>query len=273
MDRVRRECDATSEVAQAISKLQVGLNQVVSKTDSSAFINAIDEIPDSIVDPLASAPTPGAVGPANSGRFAVTPRPTAAKTAAAKPNWQLYAPILAVVAVIVTVLPLMAFFFSQAGRRSEAIVTEITQAPEDSGGRSGSGGAGTVSRERIEQVRRQALEAQAQKQKEAERQAAEQQAPERASETAIEIADAPQPVSEEVASADRQTAPRPDPSLQPAAEPTNEILAGNRTATVAAKVVAPNRQSTSPPNRRTGLRPNHHWFGKRSPPPMDAVPT
>ena len=130
LDVVREECEASSEVAQAISKLKVGLTEVVSKSDSNGLIDAIDDISDPIADPLSNLPasTAATVGPASSGAFAV---PAAANSQpsmrAAGPNWKVYAPLIAVVGMIVLSLPMMAFYFSQAGRRTEPIiVTELS---------------------------------------------------------------------------------------------------------------------------------------------------
>jgi serine/threonine protein kinase len=129
LERVRQECDAKSEVAQAINKLQVGLNEMVYKSDSSSIIDAIDEIPGSVPDPLSSMPatTSVPVGAANSGRFVVPTAHADKRAAPSKPNWMVYAPLLAVLLVIVTVLPLTAFFFNQMGRSTEPIL--VTQIP------------------------------------------------------------------------------------------------------------------------------------------------
>ena len=130
LDLVREECEASSEVAQAISKLQVGLTEVVSKSDSNGLIDAIDDIPDAIPDPLSNLPatTATTVGPASSGSFAI---PAAAKAQSVDkptgPNWKVYAPLLAIAGLIVVSLPLMAFYFSQKGTRTEPIVvTELS---------------------------------------------------------------------------------------------------------------------------------------------------
>ncbi len=128
LERVREECHAKSEVAQAINKLQVGLNEMVSKSESGSIIDAIDEIPETIPDPLAAMPfsASGPVGAAHSGRFVVPSSAAEKQVAPTKPNWYVYAPLLAIVLVIVTVLPLTAFFFNRMGRSTEPIlVTEI----------------------------------------------------------------------------------------------------------------------------------------------------
>jgi serine/threonine protein kinase len=137
LEQVRKECDAKSEVAQAISKLQVGLNQVVGKTDSGSMLDVLDEMSATIPDPLSSIPTTPAAssgsnhsGAAHSGRFQVPSTGKLAKKKTAQPlNWKLYGPLLAALSLLIVVLPLMAFFFSQVGRRSEAIVTELSNEP------------------------------------------------------------------------------------------------------------------------------------------------
>lgn len=124
LELVREKCDATSQVAQAINKLQVGLTEVVSKSDSGAFAAVIDDFPESIPDPLSSIPTAtsSGVGPASSGRFVVPTPPSKAKAGSVGPNWKVYGPLLAIAALIVAVLPITAFMFDQAGRSTEPLV-------------------------------------------------------------------------------------------------------------------------------------------------------
>lgn len=133
LDQVREQCDATSEVAQAISKLKVGLTEVVSKSDTGSIVDAIDEFPDTVADPLSTIPaaSASAVGTANSGSFAVPGTLAQQKAEPVGPNWKLYTPLLSVVAVLATTLLLLTFFFSQMdGSTGPNLVTQFPAANE-----------------------------------------------------------------------------------------------------------------------------------------------
>ncbi len=124
LEQVRIDCDAKSEVAQAISKLQVGLTQVVNKSEAGSILDAIDEFPNTISDPLAGIPTSGipAVSAANSGRFVVPKQPPT--KVATGPDWQVYGPLLVSVLGIITLLLAATFFFNRIGRSTDPFVVK-----------------------------------------------------------------------------------------------------------------------------------------------------
>ena len=157
LDRVRIDCEASSEVAQAINKLQVGLSQVVSKSDAGSIMNEIDEFPATISDPLAGIPMPSAPASslANSGRF-VVPKQIPTKVSSG-PNWQAYGPLLAIVALIVTILPATIFFFNRAGRSTKPYVVSL--APEDQPAVDSGNADQLIGAEKAEERKRRAREA------------------------------------------------------------------------------------------------------------------
>ena len=112
LDRVENECHAKSEVSQAINKLQAGLSAVVSQKSSEDFFESVDEIQESVPDPLAAIPAgePSMVPQ-------VTPNgamPHAARKnpATGDPVWKTYWPITAVVGLLVIAIPVLAFSFA-----------------------------------------------------------------------------------------------------------------------------------------------------------------
>ena len=139
LDRVEKESHAKSEVAQAINKLQMGLNEVVKKKPSE---ESVFESPDepviadplaNVSDPFASIPTAApvatvpvaspalATAPAPSG---VRPVPTARKPAPAPTgsDWKAYWPFAAIIAVVLIALPILTYAFSGRGRGNTAYI-------------------------------------------------------------------------------------------------------------------------------------------------------
>ncbi len=124
LDCAETECHAKSEVAQAISKLQMGLSEVVSKTADTAFFDTVEEYQEAIPDPLAAIPAPVMMVP--------PARPIAKKAAApAAPAWQAYWPFAAIGAVVLIALPVLTFAFSGAGKDEAYVIssTAVDQAP------------------------------------------------------------------------------------------------------------------------------------------------
>ncbi len=113
LDTVEGECHVKSEVAQAINKLQLGLQEVVGKNNASSIFD-VEVVPEVLADPLAASPAP----PAPTAALTRTPtRPTPLKpTAASPPAWMAYWPLAAVVAVLMIALPLLTFAFTGVGR-------------------------------------------------------------------------------------------------------------------------------------------------------------
>ena len=120
-------CHRTSEVAQTIDKLKMGLESVVvQKTGPD-----LDAMP--TADPLgtsggfAALPSMPAPGPAlssgSSGRLPAAAAPVGSGIGRSKGNeprnpWLLYGPLLAIVGLLVVALPLMTFLFGNVGRDS-----------------------------------------------------------------------------------------------------------------------------------------------------------
>ncbi len=155
LESVASECREKSDVAQTISKLQLGLDQVVNKKAQPVVVEAVVEvveeaevldpfaaIPDSFAadplaadgqsaDPLSAAPIVGSASLAAMGRVTYASPPARPRVAAA-PDWQKYLPFAAILALVVIALPIMAFFFSGSGVHQSGLVVGL---PEDSEGK------------------------------------------------------------------------------------------------------------------------------------------
>ncbi len=128
LDRVETECHAKSEVAQAINKLQMGLNEVVSKSADTALFDTVEEFQDTIPDPLAAIPAPVTMVP--------PARPVTQKAAApAAPAWQAYWPFAAIGAVVLIALPVLTFAFSGAGKDDAYVISSTTAEPAPATGK------------------------------------------------------------------------------------------------------------------------------------------
>lgn len=139
LDRVEKEAHAKSEVAQAINKLQMGLNEVVKKKPSEESVfESVDEpvLADplaNIADPFASIPTasPAATVPVASPTLGTASAPSAVRPAPAtrKPappqtgsDWKAYWPFAAIIAVVLIALPVLTYAFSGRGRGNTAYI-------------------------------------------------------------------------------------------------------------------------------------------------------
>ncbi len=139
LKRVGEECEKTTETAQAINRLKEGLSDVVTKKSSVSSFDSIDEV-EVIHDPLASLPSSSTLlnsavtgVPAPHLSRPINPHsPSRAKTGAQPQSSlksQIYLPIAAIAAVVLIALPILTYFFSSAGRSTEAY---IVQADPDS---------------------------------------------------------------------------------------------------------------------------------------------
>ena len=131
--RVEIECEKTTETAQAINRLKEGLSVVVTKKSASTFDDLDDDA--AVHDPLSMPSTmPGtspAVGPVTmlppvgmSGSIPVA-RPGMANNKSSRsvsPAWQIYLPLIAIIAVVLIALPVLTFTFSGAGRSTEPYI-------------------------------------------------------------------------------------------------------------------------------------------------------
>ena len=158
LNRVSEECEAKSEVAQTINKLQQGLDKVVKQStpvESEPVLDPFAAIPN-IQLPAAPAPTPAAGIPVAPVPAPISgyarPRPAPTPSGAA---WQRYVPLAIVAAVVCVALPLMTFAFSGMGRGKEAyVVGAAGQANQNAAGQtnqnSGAIRANAGSRDRAE---------------------------------------------------------------------------------------------------------------------------
>ena len=123
LDRVESECHAKSEVAQAINKLQLGLNEVVSKSGDTAMFDEVEELTEAIPDPLATIPAPVTMAP--------VAKPVTRKKAAPPdpPAWQAYWPFAAIGAVVLIALPVLTFAFSGAGKQENYVISSNDNGP------------------------------------------------------------------------------------------------------------------------------------------------
>ena len=151
LDRVEKECHAKSEVAQAINKLQVGLSEVVSKSNSNhSQFDLVHEpqtigpdpfapdpfAPDPltpITDPLAPITDPLAtlVSPETAILPAATASPKPAAHApplqrksnepSATTHWMSFWPLAALIAAVLIALPLLTYAFNGRGRTAYVI--------------------------------------------------------------------------------------------------------------------------------------------------------
>ncbi|QDT03562.1 Serine/threonine-protein kinase StkP [Rubripirellula lacrimiformis] len=139
--RVEVECQKSTETALAINRLKEGLSEVVTKKSASGGFDAVgfesigfdsgssDEI-EVVHDPLANLPAAPVVGLPSA---VMTPPMSAAtrptKPVADGPAWHIYLPIAAIVAVVFVALPVLTFYFSSAGRSTEAYVVDLGNEP------------------------------------------------------------------------------------------------------------------------------------------------
>ena len=128
LNRVEVECHAKSEVAQAINKLQMGLSEVVSKNESGGFFDTIDELQETIPDPLAVIPAPVAMIPP--ARPAVR---NSTSASAGAPAWQAYWPFAAVgVGVLLAILGLTLALMGRGGGDDTDLVADATPSSSSS---------------------------------------------------------------------------------------------------------------------------------------------
>jgi hypothetical protein len=128
LDKAEGECHSKSEVAQAINKLQLGLQEVVSKQSPTSIFD-VDVAPELQADPLATSPavpTTPAARTIPAGR-PIAGAPITGKPASAAPAWMAYWPLAALLAVILIALPILTFLFTGVGRNNKP--TLITDDP------------------------------------------------------------------------------------------------------------------------------------------------
>ncbi|WP_222436059.1 serine/threonine-protein kinase [Rubripirellula reticaptiva] len=135
LERVGEECQKTTETAQAINRLKEGLSEVVTKKSAVSTFDLIDE-PEEIHDPLANLPQtpiamvpPAAISGAMSTARPVNPKSIKQSASDAAPSWQVYLPIIAIVAVLLIALPVLTYFFTTFGRSTEAYVVDQASGP------------------------------------------------------------------------------------------------------------------------------------------------
>ncbi len=135
--RVEVECHAKSEVAQTISKLQQGLESVVSRKAAAVFtepaetVEALDPFAALPDIPLAATATPAvplaavplAAVPYADSRIRKAPPPPSV-------NWQRYLPFAAIAGVGLIVLPIVIYAMS-GGERNEAAIAVAQQSSPD----------------------------------------------------------------------------------------------------------------------------------------------
>ena len=139
LDRVAEECESTSEMAETLSKLQMGLDQIVKEKETEP-IAAEDSgvlMPD-LPDPFASLPETPAAG---SGSFPAIPAQSAARPANGRPATppnrpvnkrtktqkaapdnallQKYLPVGVAAALVLIGIPVGVFMFADNGRESQ----------------------------------------------------------------------------------------------------------------------------------------------------------
>ncbi|MGB7328006.1 MAG: DNRLRE domain-containing protein, partial [Rubripirellula sp.] len=130
LTRVGEECQKTTETAQAINRLKEGLSEVVTKKSAVAGFDLVEEA-EEIHDPLANLPQtpvvmvpPASISGAMSAARPVNPKSNKRSTSNAAPTWQVYLPIIAIVAMLLVALPVLTYLFSTAGSSTEAYVIE-----------------------------------------------------------------------------------------------------------------------------------------------------
>ena len=119
---VREECHAKSEVAQAISKLQMGLSEVVSKGNApEVFVEVPAQVPQQPNDPLA---IPGVPAVPVGTPLAQTPvAPVQRRTAAAPQattDWKQFWPFIAVGVFALLLIPTVLFALMSSGSNSSS---------------------------------------------------------------------------------------------------------------------------------------------------------
>ncbi len=161
LDRVEVECESKSEVAQALNKLQAGLNQIVSQKDEPDFSSALDEV--DLPDPFAALPdglpelsappggasvaSPSIAGATAAGSSVAGGRQSRLSAAVANPyqkqlraknaskspaqssGLQKHWPVIAVAAVVMLILVPAAIFMINAGQKRSNVT--VTSMPDD----------------------------------------------------------------------------------------------------------------------------------------------
>lgn len=127
LKEVKEACHKQSEVAQAINRLQEGLNQVATASGATPVhssvledtgFSGIDELPAPTMDPLSIPPGPLGQPGSISGVYAAAPamppasrKPSPSQKAPAA-SWQQYMPLIVIACAAIIALPLMTFFFT-----------------------------------------------------------------------------------------------------------------------------------------------------------------
>ncbi len=150
LDRVAVECESKSDVAQALNKMQAGLNQIVSQKDEPDFSEALAmpdipdpfaTLPDSLPDaPIAANAPVAAASTSAIGSAAATPypkrkakpkEPSKPEPSALQKNWPIIAAAIAILAIGV---PLVAYMTSSGSTRETVVIpsTPNPSVPVDS---------------------------------------------------------------------------------------------------------------------------------------------
>jgi len=129
------ECEAKSEVALAINKLQQGLSEAVNKKDGMSFEAVPDVMPAAVENPLDFTSLPSAAGAAPAAVPSPAVRPLPARRAAAtKPSNHSnllteYWPYLAIAAAFVVLILIGLFVVTSVGDSQASNQTTITVPP------------------------------------------------------------------------------------------------------------------------------------------------